>query len=108
MQRRESRSQYRHLPFRIIRLTERSSQRIFDGGDARRADRLNNFRNRRKDDGRKTSRFDLALYQSNGPVADRSGRDEYNHIRMIGSQVADDGRDSLLQQLIRIQDISHD
>ena len=52
--------------------------------------------------------FDFTLYQSNGPAANRSGRDKDNDIGLVSAQIADDSRDSFLEQLFRLQNVAHD
>jgi hypothetical protein len=73
-------------------LTERAPQRILDGGDARRADRGSQVRDGSQADGGETRRFELALCQSNGPAANRSGRDQHNHVRHVLPQIANHRR----------------
>ena len=92
----------------VTGLTKRPSQRIFDGGDARHADRGGQVWDGSQADGGKSRRFEFALYQSNGPAANRSGRDEHYHIRHILLQVANHCGDGFPQQSFGFEDVAHD
>ena len=94
--------QHGHLPGHIAGLAQGAAQGIFDGSDARRADRQGQIRNGRQDNGGKSRRFDFALRQSNGPAANRSGRHKNNHIGMFCAQIANHCRDSFLKQCFRL------
>jgi len=107
-QRRKRRAQYGYLASRITGPAQGAPQGIFDGGDARHTDCPGYIWNRCQDEGGKSRGFDFALCQSNGPAADRSGRHKNNHIGMLSAQIADDGRDCLVKQPFRLEDVAHD
>ena len=107
-QRRKRRLQHGQLSGRIAGPPQGTSQGIFDGSNAWRADCQGYVRDRRQQDGGKSRGFDFALCQSNGPAADRSGRHKDNHIGVLSAQVADNGRDRLVKQCFRLKDVAHD
>ncbi len=99
-------AQHGQLTSYIARLAQRASQWIFNRRDARRADCLRQRQDRGQDDSGKPGGFDFALYQSNGPAADRSGRHQHHHIGPLSAQIVDNGRRSLFQQRLGLEDIA--
>ena len=97
-----------HLPGRIARLAEGATAGILDRRHARHAQRCRQVGNRRQDNRRKAGRLDLALHQSHGPAADRSGRRQQHDVDAVLPEMADDGWRRLVYQLLRLQDIAHD
>ena len=83
----QSRFEHRGLTGAVAGLTKRPPERILDGGDAWHAHRGGQVRDGGQADGGKASGLEFALYQSNGPAANRSGGDKHNDIRHILFQV---------------------
>ena len=79
--------EHRGLTGAVAGLTKRPSKWILDGGDAWHAHRGGQVRDGGQADGGKASGLEFALYQSNGPAANRSGGDKHNDIRHILFQV---------------------
>ena len=100
-------TQHGHLSLRITGLTEGAPERVFDGGQARDTKRSGYIRHGGEDDGCKAGGFQFTLYQSNGPAANWSGRDEDDDIHMVCAQIANDGRYGFLKQFFGLQDITH-
>lgn len=99
--------EHRGLPGAVAGLAKRPPKRVFNGGDARYAHRGSQVRHGGQADGGKASRFEFALYQSNGPAANRSGRDEHHHVCHVFLQVADHCWNSFLQQSLRVENVAH-
>jgi len=100
-------AQHGHLPPRITGLTKGAPERVFDGGQARDTERGGYIRHGGENDGGKAGGFQFTLYQSNGPAANWSGRDENDRVHMVCAQVANDGRYGLPKQFFGLQDITH-
>ena len=83
----QSCSQNSHLAGRIAWLAQGSAKRVFDRSHARHANRTGQVGNRRQANGCKAGRFDLTLYQSNGPAADRSDRHQDDDVDPILSLI---------------------
>jgi hypothetical protein len=95
------------LPFPIARLTQKVAQWVLDGCQARHAHSSREIRNAGQRDRAHARRFNCSLYQSHGPAADRSARDQQDDVHLIPLHVLDHRRHALLQKLLRLQDVAH-
>ena len=80
-----------HLPLIVAGLSQGTPQRVLDRRDAGDADRGGQIRDGGQVDRGKAGGFQLTLYQSYGPAADRSGGHQHDDIRQILFQIADQG-----------------
>lgn len=97
----------RSLPVAIVGQTQRSPKWIFDGDEPWDADRCRKIRNVRQRNSCNARTFDLPLYQSNGPAADRSNGHEQHRVHPIFVQMLDNRRCAFFDQDARLERIAH-
>ncbi len=107
-QRLQGSTQDGRLALAVARLSQLVAQRLLDGRQPRHAYGGRQVRDAGQGDGADARCFDLSLYQSNGPAADWSARDQYDGVYAILPHVPDHGRHALLQQHLGLQDIAHE
>ena len=104
----ESGAQDRQLHCRVFWLTKGTTKGNLDGSDSWCADSCSQIGDVGERDGSKTSRFDFALYQSNGPAAERSSRDQHNRVDPFRLQSCNNCGGAFFQELVRLQVVSHE
>ena len=91
-----------------MRVTNRLPKGMLDAGYTRRADCTGQIGDICQGDRTETSSLDFTLYQSNGPVADRSGWHQYDDVNGFIFQVVDDLGSGFFQQDSGLQVIAHE
>ena len=95
------------LSSHVARLAECAAKRVLDGCNAWDADGRRQVGNGSQADGAEAGGFEFSLSQSNGPAADRSGRDEDDGIDPVLAQVLDHRGHALGEQPLGAQEIAH-
>ena len=109
----------RHLLYRGQRLMQRRSltgivagqadsepEGILNRCDSRRTHGRGQIRNIRQGDRAESGSLNLSLNQSHGPAADRSYGYKDHHIHGFFAQLADDGRNTLVEQTLRLTGVA--
>ena len=81
-------------------------ERILDRSDPWHTHGGVQIRNIRQGDGAESGGLNLSLNQSHGPAADRSYRHQDHHIHGFFAQLADDGRNTLVEQALRLAGVA--
>ena len=81
--------------------TQRHAERMFDRRYPRGTCAGCQLGNHRQRDGTESCCLDLTLYQSNGPAAHRSNRDQHHYVNMLLAKLPYDAGHALSQQPLR-------
>ncbi len=101
-------SQDGKLSFTVAWLSQSAAHGCAYAGQARHAHCGGQVRDIGNSEGGKAGRFDLALYQSDGPVAQGSGRHQQNNFYRFLLETIDDGWGCLIKQDVRLQVVPHE
>ncbi len=86
------------LPGTVAAIPDRASERILDPRHARCANRCGQIGNIGKSNCGYLCCLNLALNQSNGPVADWSGGEQHDDIDLVLAQMLDDRRHGFVEE----------
>ena len=103
----ECRAQHVSLAVGVVGPAERPAHRIADTCEPRHSDPPRQVRHPRQRDGRNPARFEDPLHQSYGPGAEGSDGDEHRRVHAFVVHPGGDGGRGHLDQLGRIEDVSH-
>jgi hypothetical protein len=106
-QRVQRRAKNRPLALLVTWLSQQVAKRMLDGRQARNADRGREIGDARQGDRADACLFNLSLYQSYGPAADRSARDQKDDVHLIPFHLPDHSRCAVPQQHFGLQDVAH-
>ena len=95
------------LTRRVAGPAHRHTEWMLDCGYPRRSRARRRFRDHGQRDSAEPRRLDLTLYQSHGPAAHRSNRDQHHHVHMLLAKLPHHPGQALPQEPFRPEGVAH-